>query len=122
MNVESRDAYTTALREDVCSICACFTPDPGFRHTCSHESTGACVIFSHLDDAVNIVTRFRDSDLAALDNAYQMYACTHCKLADVEGVCSLRNRTRPVPEWCIADAYLPQIVGAIERVLSLEVA
>jgi hypothetical protein len=39
----------------------------------------------------------------------------------VEGVCSLRDRTRPIPEWCIADAYLPQVIGAIERVHGVEV-
>lgn len=79
------------------------------------------MVFAHLDATVGIVSRFKDSDLASLDNVYQMYACTQCKLADVEGVCSLRDRTRPIPEWCIADAYLPQVIGAIERVHGVEV-
>jgi hypothetical protein len=50
-----------------------------------------------------------------------MHVCTQCAHADVEGICSLRDRSKPVPEWCVADAYLPQIIGAIERVQSVEV-
>lgn len=121
MNVLTREAYANAIREDVCSICACYTPDEHFRHTCLHETSGRCVIFDLLDVTVDIVARFSESDLPALDNVFEMYACTKCRCADVEGVCEMRDRTKPVPEWCIADAYRPQVVGAIERVQRMEV-
>jgi hypothetical protein len=116
-----RETYVTALREDVCTICACYAPDPNFRHACIHETSGNCVVFAHLDATADLVARFRESDLPALDNVFQMHVCTQCAHADVEGICSLRDRSKPVPEWCVADAYLPQIIGAIERVQSVEV-
>lgn len=120
MNAVPWEAYADALREDVCSICVCFSPD-SVTHHCLNENTGACVIFAHLDETIRIVSRFEKSDLPALETAFQMYVCTQCKLSDVEGVCSLRDRTKPIPEWCMADAYLPQVVGAVERAQQVEV-
>lgn len=121
MNEVSLEAYASALREDVCSICACYSPDGNFRHSCSHESSGACVVFRHLPQTVAIVSRFKGSSIPSYETAYQIHACTQCRCADIEGVCTMRDRTRPLPEWCIADAYLPQIIGAIERVQEVEV-
>lgn len=121
MNEVSSDAYVLALREDVCSICACYSPDGNPNGSCSHESSGTCVVFRHLAETISIVSRFHGSALRSYDNAYQMYACTRCHLADCEGICTMRDRTRAVPDWCIADAYLPQIVGAIERVQEVHV-
>ena len=122
MNVSSLEAYATALREDVCTICASYTPDGCHRLGCLYESSGACVVFHHLPELVELVERFRDSEILSFDSTFPMYVCTRCPHADIEGVCDMRDRSRSVPHWCVIDAYLPQIVGAIERVDEVKVA
>lgn len=121
MNGVTFEAHAAALREDVCSICACYQPDEHYRRICVHESDHSCVIFKLLPEVIALVTRFRGSDIASYDNVFQMHGCTKCHHADTEGVCSMRDRTKPVPQWCVADAYMPQVIGAIERVLEVEV-
>lgn len=120
MNGVTFEAHAAAIREEVCSICACYQPDEHYRRICVHESEGSCVVFRHLPETIALVARFRGSDIASYENVYQIHACTKCHLADSEGLCTMRDRTKPVPEWCVADAYLPQIVGAIERDLEVE--
>jgi hypothetical protein len=121
MNEVPLEACVIALREDVCSICVCYSPDGNSPQSCIHESSGTCLVFRHLPSIIALAERFQDSSLLSLDNVFQMQVCTGCANADAEGVCNMRDRSKAIPEWCIADAYLPQVVGAIERAGEVEV-
>jgi hypothetical protein len=107
--------YRGAVRADVCSICACREHQSPSDPFCRHEAEGTCAIFSQLPAIVDTLAPHDGAPLEEYEQALRTLLCTRCPRGAADGSCPGHDSTRDVPDWCVVDAYLPQLISAIER-------
>ncbi|MBI4558403.1 MAG: hypothetical protein HY706_12550 [Candidatus Hydrogenedentes bacterium] len=110
------EEYRDAMRDDVCNVCVIFTPHPANPRRCFHETTGKCGLFLHIDRVVEAVSNIHSDSIAPYLEELRRKVCGFCENQNADLVCRVRDSNEPVPSWCVLDAYLNLVVGAIERV------
>ncbi len=108
--------YQNAMREAVCGVCLSFTANPDNPTRCVHEDFGACSLFAHLSDVVDVVSSVDSGSIEPYVTALRNEVCANCSHQDSRGFCDLRDSRGPMPSWCVLDAYFNLIVGAVEDV------
>jgi hypothetical protein len=112
--------YQDAMRDAICSVCVCFAEDKQTPGRCVHEQSGQCRLFAHLDDVADVVSGVASHSIDPYVEALRRQVCAKCGQQDERGVCDLRDRRGPVPNWCVLDAYFNLIVGTVEEVQRME--
>ncbi|MEK8022359.1 MAG: hypothetical protein AAB229_00980 [Candidatus Hydrogenedentota bacterium] len=116
------EEYKSAVRQFVCDKCVCFEAQKGKPEHCAHEASGACPIFEHLQEVVEVVRSVKSEELTPYIDELRQKVCCKCRHQNAEGFCELRDSVAPVPAWCMLDSYISLVVNAVERVQAGEAA
>ena len=114
------EEYRLALRDAVCSVCLCFTPQEEHPARCRHETIGDCSLFSKLGEVVDTISKVHSGSIVPYVDELRHSVCAKCDHQNALGVCDIRDDRGPVPNWCVLDTYFNLIVGAIEEVRERE--
>jgi len=102
-----REQLRGALRAHVCSVCLDVRDDG----SCGLAGR-PCALERHFDRIVNAVAVIESPRMDDYVDAIREQVCANCPEQDPEGFCARREG-----EGCALDAYLSQVVDAVEEVL-----
>ena len=119
MDESMLEHYKGGLRADVCSICANRSPETDAHRYCRHETDGNCPLFAKLPTLATVLSGVSSENIDVYEQALFDQVCKRCPTSEPDGFCAGRDAAKAVPDWCIIDAYFPQVVGAIERIARL---
>ena len=110
----SLEDYRDAMRENICGVCVSFAPSRDNPARCVHETSGACSLFSNLEDVVETVSSVGSGSIEPYLAALRHNVCANCSHQNKDSVCDVRDNRGPTPVWCTLDTYFNLIVGTIE--------
>lgn len=102
----SFEELEATIRARVCAACTDRTSDA----LCLLEDPNHCALFQLFPLVVQAVLATESAELEPYVNAIHEHVCSVCVDQQIDGACPRRG------QGCSLDAYLPQIVDAIEEV------